>query len=245
MHKGQATTLALAGAALLAIGYGLGARSRPSLGPPPVSDPTPPAPTASVPRPALPPLALEGPPPLPASERWPTAQEATKLDAAGLWAWVRKATQAGDERAWDELATLVRAVRSRGVHDQVWDALWARIHNPAATGADPQLTLDEAAILARAVTHATGDRSYQVRVQEYVRTRDREGSKRQFVEGRLAEARQAWDERQDADLARARLDAARTAAKRLPAGESADLLRAIDALEVQLPPVPLRAPRGR
>jgi hypothetical protein len=237
----DAVTAVLGAATMLAVVVGLGFRRGESSLPRGVAaaareEPRAPEAPAAV-RP-LPALAIEGPRPLDAGPRWPDAPAATQLDAAGLWAWVRQAARSGDEGEWHQLDLLVRATRSRGVAEQVWEALWARIQHPEATGADPQATLDEASVLARAVLQATGDRSYQMRVQEYVRARDRETPRRQFVEERVAEAQKAWSQQQNAELARARLDAARTAAQRLP--NNADLLRSIDALEVQLPPLPPR-----
>ncbi len=192
--------------------------------------------------PRRPPLADAGPVPIPVAARWPEAEKASPaLDAPSLWGWTRRAAASGDPREAERLTELVRATKDRRLHEEVWNAVWYQIENPAGPNSDVQAALEEATLLGRAVEAATGDRSYGTRIREWTLATDRDAIRRGWVESRLSEARRAWEEGGNAEAARARLSAARTAAGRLEDGT--ELLGALDELSRALPPE--QAPRDQ
>ena len=229
-HRWRAAILALHAPCALLAGCGERDAELPS----PTAQATRPAPTPGATLKPLPPLAKAGPTVAPLGALWPSATDAAGVDGAALWGWAKRAATSGESEAWRRLTPLVEATKARAVHDQVWAAVWAHIERPQDTGGDAQAALDEAVVLSRAIEAATGDRSYRTRVREWIQSQDREGARRRWIEARIAEARRAWEQDENADAARARLTAARTSTKHLK-HDATDLIAAIDALASRLP----------
>ena len=84
---------------------------------------------------ALPPLAKDGPTKPPPSDAWPIGDAARQLDGSALWGWTHYLVESGQAGDVSKLTALVKATQDRGVHDQVWAAVWARIERPREAGA--------------------------------------------------------------------------------------------------------------